>query len=137
MPLLTLAVLGLMLLGAVLGSPAPVPSQQPVAVAAPQTLPAPPTPERSAPMMHGVVQAIDPSALHVTIRTDVGRLVPVLIESCDLLEGLKIGDRVRLAMDTQGTVYALETTGTPLSSASDQAASPHRPPGPCQETTAT
>jgi len=137
MPLLTLAVLGLMLLGTVLGSPKPAPSQEPVATTAPQTTPVALTPELSAPMFHGVVQAIDGHALRVTIRTDFGRLVPVAVESCDLIRGLQIGDRVRLAVDAQGTVYALETTGAPPSPAQDRPVSSDRQPAPCQETTAT
>lgn len=137
MPLLALVVLGLTLLGAVMGSPKPVPSQEPVAVAAPQTLPVALTPELSAPMFHGVVQAIDRPALRVTIRTDFGRLVPVEVDSCDLIRGLQIGDRVRLAVDTQGIVYALETTGTSPSPAPDRPVASDRQPAPCQETTAT
>ena len=104
---------------------------------APQTTPVALTPELSAPMFHGVVQAIDRSALRVTIRTDFGRLVPVAVDSCDLIQGLQIGDRVRLAVDTQGIVYALESTGAPLPTALDRSLSANRPPASCQGTTAT
>lgn len=134
MPLLTLAVLGLMLLGTVLGSPKPAPSQELAAVTAPQATPVALTPELSAPMFHGTVQAIDQNALRVTIQNDFGRLVPVAVESCDLIQGLQIGDRVRLAVDAQGLVYALETTGASLPSTPDKPVSSARLPGHCPET---
>ncbi len=137
MPFLTFAVLGLMLLGTLFGQPKPAPSQAAASMAAPQTSPAEPTPEPSTPMLYGVVQAIDRSALRVTIRTEIGRLVPVTVDSCDLIQELQVGDRVRLAMDTQGIVYALEFTGVPLTSAPDQSLSSSRRPTPCQETAAT
>jgi len=134
MPLLTLTVLGLMLLGTVLGSPRSAPSQEPVAVTVPQTTPVALRPELSAPMFHGTVQAIDQQALRVTIRTDFGRLVPVAVESCSLIQGLQIGDRVRLAVDAQGIVYALETTGASFSTAPDTPVSSAWLPGHCPET---
>jgi hypothetical protein len=60
-------------------------------------------------MFLGTVQAIDREALRVTIRTDFGRLVPLTVERCEIIQRLRIGDRVRLDVDAQGVVRALET----------------------------
>ena len=134
MPLLTLAVLGLMLLGTLLGTPAPVPSQEPRAASAPQPVPVALTPELSEPMFHGTVDSIDPAALRVTIRTDFGRLVPVAIASCDLLRRLQIGDRVRLDVDPQGVVRALDKTGAVASTAPTTLTPSAEQAGRCPET---
>lgn len=134
MPLPALAVLALMLLGTVLGNPTPAPSQEPAAVAPPAATPVALTPELSAPMFQGIVQAVDRQALRVTIHTDFGRVVPLAVESCDVIDGLRIGDRVRLAMDAQGIVYAIEAQGPSPSRASDPRRSSSRRPGRCQET---
>jgi len=122
MPRLTPAVLGLMLLGTALGDPAP--AQETLAAPVPQAIPVTLTPELSAPMFHGTVHLIDRQALRVTIRTDFGRLVPVTVGNCNIIHRLQIGDRVRLDVDAQGIVRALEkpgagspaTPGTPLPS---------------------
>lgn len=133
MPLLTFAVLALMFLGSVLGNPKPAPSQESAALTAPEPRPAAMTPELSASMFHGIVRSIDWQALRVTIQTDFGRVVPVAVESCDVIEGLKIGDRVRLAVDTRGIVYAMEAQ-SPSSRSSTSPASSVRPTGHCRET---
>jgi hypothetical protein len=83
-------------------------------------------------MFHGTVRAIDWQSLRVTIQTDFGRVVAVPVENCDVIEGFKIGDRVRLAVDTRGIVYALETQG-PSSRPSTSPASSARPTGRCRE----
>lgn len=134
MPLLALTVLGLMLLGSLLGSPAPVPSQEPETVSAPQPVPVTLTPELSASMFHGTVDTIDPAALRATIRTDFGRLVPVTIPSCDLLRRLRIGDRVRLDVDAQGVVRAIDETGAVVSIAPETRLPSAPPPDRCTET---
>lgn len=134
MPLLALTVLGLMLLGTLLSAPAPVPTQEPEAASAPQPVPVTLTPELSAPMFHGTVDSIDPVALRMTIRTDFGRLVPVTIASCDLLRRLRIGDRVRLDVDAQGAVRALDTTGAVVSVAPTTLISSTPQPDHCPET---
>jgi hypothetical protein len=104
MPVIALTVIGLILLGNVLaGEPAAPPSAHPVNL---QT-------ELSAPMFHGTVQAIDREALRVTIRTDFGRLVPVTVERCEIIQRLRIGDRVRLDVDAHGVVRALATPPSP------------------------
>lgn len=108
MPLPTLAVLSLILLGSALGNPAPVVSQETTVASPSQAMPVTLTPELSAPMFHGTVHLIDRQALRVTIRTDFGRLVPVSVGSCRIIQRLKIGDRVRLDVDAQGIVRALE-----------------------------
>lgn len=108
MPLLTPAVLSLMLLGTAPGGPTPVASQETIAASPPQAMPVTLTPELSAPMFHGTVHLIDRRALHVTIRTDFGRLVPVKVGSCEIIQRLRIGDRVRLDVDAQGIVRAME-----------------------------
>lgn len=133
MPLLTFAVLALMFLGSVLGNPGPAPSQEPATLPAPEPRPAAMRPELSASMFHGIVRAIDWRSLRVTIQTDFGRVVPVAVESCDIIEGLEIGDRVRLAVDTRGIVYAMEAQG-PSSRSATSPASSSRPTGRCQET---
>ena len=132
MPLLALTVLGLLLLG-VLGSPRPSPPEQPVAVTVPQTAPVAPASELPPSMFHGTVQAIDRHALHITIRTDIGGLIPVTIDTCDLLQGMQIGDQVRLAVNAQGTAYALETTGASLSTVPDAPVSSALRSGQCPE----
>ena len=103
MPALALTVIGLTLLGnAFVGEPF-----EPYAgLVNLQT-------ELSAPMFHGTVQAIDRDALRVTIRTDFGRLVPVTVERCAIIQRLRIGDRVRLDVDAQGVVRALKTPRSP------------------------
>jgi hypothetical protein len=124
MPLPTPAVLSLILLGSALGVPTPGLSQETIAASPPQARPVTLTPELSAPMFHGTVHLIDRQALRVTIRTDFGRLVPVTVGSCQIIQWLQIGDRVRLDVDAQGIVRALEkptggpsaTPGTPLPS---------------------
>lgn len=108
MPPLTPAILILMLLGAVPGGPALALPQVTIAASSPQALPVNLTPELSAPMFHGTVQLIDRQALRVTIRTDFGRLVPVTVGNCQIIQWLQIGDRVRLDVDSQGIVRALE-----------------------------
>ncbi|MGH7260722.1 MAG: hypothetical protein ACREI9_08590 [Nitrospiraceae bacterium] len=105
MPLLALTVIGLMLLGNVFAGSPDAPAQEP---AAPYAHPVNLQTEMSAPMFHGTVQAIDRKTLRVTIRTDFGRLVPVALESCEIVQRLRIGDRVRLDVDAQGAVRALE-----------------------------
>lgn len=118
MPLLLLTVLSLMLIGNVLGSPAPAPPQAPGGAPAslpqsvPQAQPVHLQTEISAPMFHGTVQAIDRDTLRVIIRTDFERLVPVAIENCEMLQWLRVGDYVLLDVDAQGAVRVLKKTGS-------------------------
>jgi hypothetical protein len=118
MPVIALIVVGLMLLGNVFAGGLSTPSQE-QELTAPASAAEPPArlvnlqTELSAPMFHGTVQAIDREALRVTIRTDFGRLVPVTVERCEIIQRLRIGDRVRLDVDAQGVVRALETPRSP------------------------
>jgi hypothetical protein len=133
MPLLALTILSLMLMGSVTSpslfpdaqKPAPAPQAQPVNLQA----------EISAPMFHGTVHIIDRAALRVTVQTDFGRLVPVAVESCDIIQWLRIGDRVRLDVDAQGIVRALEKTGAYLTTAPNTPLPSAGPPEHCQGTT--
>jgi hypothetical protein len=114
MPVIALTVIGLMLLGNVLAGGRSAPSLEqeltaPVEAAEPRAGVVNLQTELSAPMFHGTVQAIDRKALRVTIRTDFGRLVPVTVERCETIQHLQIGDRIRLDVDAQGVVRALET----------------------------
>ncbi len=120
MPLLALTVVGLMLLGNLFSGVLSAPSQE-LIVSAEAAQPAAPyahpvnlQTEMSASMFHGTVQAIDGETLRVTVRTDFGRLVPVALESCEIIQRLRIGDRVRLDVDVQGVVRALEKTDSYL-----------------------
>ena len=105
MPLLALTAIGLMLLGNIFAGSPDALAQEPTA---PYAHPVNLQTEISAPMFHGTVQAIDRETLRVTIQTDFGRLVPVALESCEIVQRLRIGDRVRLDVDAQGVVRALE-----------------------------
>ncbi|MBI5776479.1 MAG: hypothetical protein HY444_03725 [Nitrospirae bacterium] len=115
MPSRLLTAASLLLIGSALGSVASAPAQEPARTLLVQSVPhARPInleTEISAPMFHGTVHIIDRATLRVTIRTDFGRLVPVAVESCAIIHWLHIGDRVRLDVDTQGIVRALEKTG--------------------------
>jgi len=115
MPSRLLTVTGLLLIGSALGSGASAPAQEPApmlrAQSAPHVWPINLEPDISAPMFHGTVHTIDRATLRVTIRTDFGRLVPVAVESCDIIQRLRLGDHVRLDVDAQGVVRALEKTG--------------------------
>lgn len=133
MSLLTPAVLSLMLLGTALGGPTPVPSQETIAASPPQAMPVTLTPELSAPMFHGTVHLIDRQALRVTVRTDFGRLVPVKVGSCEIIQWLRIGDRVRLDVDAQGIVRALEKPGEGSASAPGMPLPSARQPDRCPE----
>jgi hypothetical protein len=86
--------------------------------------------EISAPMFRGTVFAIDRTTLRVTVRTDFRRLAPGAVEHCEALARLRIGDRVRLDVDVQGIVQALEKTGA------RRTAAPARKTGHCPETSA-
>jgi hypothetical protein len=138
MPSRLLTATSLLLIGSALGSVASAPAQEPARTplvqSAPQARPINLETEISAPMFHGTVHSIDRATLRVTIRTDFGRLVPVSVKSCEIIRRLHIGDHVRLDVDTQGIVRALEKTGAHL------AATPNTPvpsawlPGRCPET---
>ena len=118
MPLLGLTILSLMLMGG-MTSQSLAPSAQAPAPAsgfpsAPQAQPVNLQTEISAPMFHGTVRAIDQATLRVTIRTDFGRVVPVTVGSCEIIQWLRIGDHVRFDVDAQGIVHTLEKTGAHL-----------------------
>lgn len=138
MALLGLTVLGLMLMGILTTQPPPssateampVPASSPAPQAQPVNLQA----ELSGPMFHGTVHTIDRTALRVTIRTDFGRVVPVTVDSCDMLQWLRIGDHVRLDVDAQGIVRALEKTEAVLTTAPGAPAPSAWVPGRCPET---
>ncbi len=114
MPVLALAVVGLILLGNLFSDAPSTPTSELIAPAE-AAQPAAPyahsvdlQTELSAPMFHGTVQAIDRETLRVTIRTDFGRLVPVALENCEIIQRLNVGDRVRLDVDAQGVAHVLE-----------------------------
>ena len=115
MPSRLLTATSLLLIGSALGSVASAPAQEPAHTpfmqSAPHARPINLEAEISAPMFHGTVHIIDRATLRVTIRTDFGRWVPVAVESCEIIHRLHICDRVRLDVDTQGIVRALEKTG--------------------------
>lgn len=90
-------------------------------------------PEISAPMFHGTIRMIDRTTLRVTIRTDFGRLVPVAVESCEMIQWLRIGDHVRLDVDVQGIVRGLEKIGAHLSTGSNTLTPSAWKPGRCPE----
>ncbi len=132
MPILALTVLSLMVGGALLDRSAQSPPAQAQALASwarPVTL----HPEISAPMFHGTVQSIDRASLRATIQTDYGRLVFVTMESCERLSTLRPGDRVRLDVDAQGIVRALEKTDTFRMRLPESAQSSGWPSGRCAE----
>ena len=137
MTLIGLAILVLMLTGILTSEPphsyaveaVPVPVSSPVPQAQPVNLQA----EMSGPMFHGTVHSIDRVTLRVTIRTDFGRVVPVTVDSCDMLQWLRIGDHVRLDVDAQGIVQALEKTGAVLTAAPGAPAPSAWKPGRCPE----
>lgn len=138
MVLLGLAFVGLMLTGILTAQPppssageaVPVSSSSPAAQAQPVSLQI----EISGPMFQGTVHTIDRAALRVTIRTDFGRVVPVTVDSCDMLQGLRIGDHVRLDVDAQGIVQALEKAGAVLATAPGAPASSTLVSSRCPET---
>jgi hypothetical protein len=132
MPILPLTAMGALLLGSMLGNPASAPA--PSAHITPKAQPVILHTEISSPMFHGTVRAIDRAALRVTVQTDFGRLVPVAVESCEILLQLRIGDHVRLDVDAQGVVRALEKTGAARTTAPNTRTPAARQPGRCQET---
>ncbi len=139
MPLLALTVVSLMLLGGVFAGQPPAPAQELITPteaaqpAAPYAHPVNLQTEMSASMFHGTVQAIDGDTLRVTVRTDFGRLVPVALESCEIIQRLRIGDRVRLDVDAQGTIRALEKTDSYLARDPQTPNSSARTNGRCPE----
>jgi len=138
MPSRLLTATSLLLIGSALGSAAAAPAQEPApaprAPSVPHARPINLETDISAPMFHGTVHTIDRATLRVTIQTDFGRLVPVAVENCDIIQRLRLGDQVRLDVDAQGVVRALEKTGA------DRATVPNTPipsaslPGRCPET---
>jgi hypothetical protein len=130
MPILQLTAIGTLLLGSILGNPASAPA--PSAHITPKAQPVILQTEISAPMFHGTVRAIDRAALRVTVQTDFGRLVPVAVGNCEILQRLHIGDHVRLDVDAQGVVRALEKTGVSRATVPNTAP-PARQPGRCPE----
>ncbi len=132
MTILPLTAIGALFVGSMLGNPTsgPAPAMQ----TAPEAQPVNLRTEMSAPMFQGRVHAIDRAALRVTIQTDFGRLVPVAVESCDILNRLRIGDRVHLDVDAQGIVRRLDKTGAHFSTTPNPRVSSSRKPGPCPET---
>jgi len=115
------AIVGLILMGILTSQPADPSTGEavpaPVSSPAPQAQPVHLHAEMSGPMFHGTVHTIDRTTLRVTIRTDFGRVVPVTVVSCDMLQWLRIGDHVRLDVDAQGIVQVLEKTGAVLTTA--------------------
>lgn len=137
MPSRLLAATSLLLIGSALESVASAPVQEPARTplvqSAPQARPVNLETEISAPMFHGTVHTIDRATLRVTIQTDFGRLVPVAVESCEIIHWLRIGDRVRLDVDTQGIVRALEKTGAYLATVPNTSVPSAWLPGRCPE----
>lgn len=138
MPSRLLTATSLMLLGSALGSVASTPAQEPARTPLVQTAPhARPInleTEISAPMFHGTVHIIDRATLRVTIRTDFGRVVPVAVESCEIIHWLRIGDHIRLDVDAQGVVRALVKTGAYLTTPPSTPLPSAWLPGRCPET---
>jgi hypothetical protein len=140
MPVFALTVISLMLAGSLFGNQAAGPSPEPAAGrletarTAPAALPVSLRTELSASMFHGTVVTIDRVALHVTIRTDFGRTVAVPVETCDMIQGVRAGDRVRLDVDAQGVVRLQEKTGGYRTTAPDVFAPAVSLPGHCPET---
>lgn len=138
MPSRLLTATSLLLLGSALGSVASAPAQEPArtppAQSAPHARPINLETDISALMFHGTVRTIDRATLRVTIRTDFGRVVPVAVESCEIIHWLHIGDHVRLDVDTQGIVRALEKTGADLATAPNTPVPSAWLPGRCPET---
>lgn len=138
MPSRLLIATSLLIIGSVLGSVASVPAQEPARTSrlqsAPQARSINLETEISAPMFHGTIYTIDLATLRVTIRTDFGRLVPVAVESCEIIHRLHIGDHVRLDVDTQGIVRALEKTSSYSTSAPNTPTPSAWLPGRCPET---
>jgi hypothetical protein len=132
MTIFHLTAIGALLLGSMLGNPAAGPATS--VHATPKAQPVILHTEISAPMFHGTVRAIDRTALRVTVQTDFGRLVPVAVESCEILLQLRIGDHVRLDVDAQGIVRALEKTGAARTTAPNTRTPSARQPGRCPET---
>lgn len=138
MPSRLLTATSLLLIGSALGSVAAAPAQEPARTPLVQSVP-PARPvnlktELSAPMFHGTVHTIDRATLRVTIRTDFGQVVPVAVESCEIIHWLRIGDRVRLDVDMQGIVRALEKTGAYLATVPNTSIPSAWLPGRCPET---
>jgi hypothetical protein len=137
MPSHLLTVTSLLLIGSALGNasaaPAQEPARTPLMQSAPLILPINIEPEISAPMFYGTVRAIDRATLRVTIRTDFGRVVPVAVESCESIHWLRVGDRVRLDVDTQGIIRALDKTGAYLATVPNVPAPSAWLPGRCPE----
>jgi len=139
MPLLALTVISLMLLGNLFSGTPSAPTSELIAPAetaqpaAPYAHPVNLQAELSAPMFHGTVQAIDRETLRVTVRTDFGRLVPVALENCEIVQRLNVGDRVRLDVDAQGVVRTLEKTDSHLAEALRAPRSATRTNGRCPE----
>jgi hypothetical protein len=131
MTIFHLTAIGALLAGSLLGNPAAgsALSVHATAKAQPVILHT----EISAPMFHGTVRAIDRAALRVTVQTDFGRLVPVTVESCEILQWLRIGDHVRLDVDAQGVVHALEKTGASRTTAPNTLTPSAWQPGRCPE----
>jgi len=136
-PMGRLTATSLLLIGSALGSAASAPAQEPAptlrAQSAPHVRPVTLESDISAPMFHGTVHTIDRATLRVTIRTDFGRLVPVAVESCDIIQRLRLGDHVRLDVDTQGVVRALEKTGAYRATVPNPSLPPARLSGRCPE----
>jgi hypothetical protein len=129
MPIPPLTAIGALLVGGLLGNPINGPA---AAMQAPEVRPVNLRTEMSAPMFRGTVQAIDRTALRVTVQTDFGRLVPVAVGSCDILSRLRVGDRVRLDVDAQGIVRRLNNAGAYFSTTPNPLAAAQKP-GPCPE----
>jgi hypothetical protein len=140
MPLLALTVISLMFLGSLFSGVPSAPTSELIAPAeavesaAPSAQPVNLQTEISAPMFHGTVQAIDRETLRVTVLTDFGRLVPVALENCEIVQRLNVGDRVRLEVDAQGVVRALEKTDSHLAKDPQTPGSPAMMNGRCPET---
>ncbi len=136
-PMGRLVATSLLLIGSALGSAASAPAQEPAltlrAQSVPHARPVNLEPDISAPMFHGTVHTIDRATLRVTIRTDFGRMVPVAVESCDIIQRLRLGDHVRLDVDAQGVVRALEKTGAYRATVPNTSTPPAWRPGRCPE----
>lgn len=137
MPSRLLTATSLLLIGSALGSVASASAQEPARTPLVQSAPHARSinleTELSSPMFHGTVHAIDRATMRVTIRTDFGRFVPVAVASCEIIHWLRTGDRVRLDVDTQGIVRALEKTGTYLATVPNSPIPSDSLPGCCPE----
>jgi Cu/Ag efflux protein CusF len=61
----------------------------------------------------GTIESVDPSALKVTLLTDVGKTESFPVADASILMGVTKGDRVSCEMDDQGMVRKIVKTTDP------------------------